>query len=297
MDRYIQLARQYFQQLEGLHLYPSPRSPWSWAWLISTVIWLATLVYFVTAKDKSHDGFYLILVPEVLWLLVTFKITALKEKRLVAAINTRMGASFTSAGECRSHVLSSVMGTPPSEFLKSAKEIDELLSLQRKFRKPSDLTASELAKNIYDRDSKARLLTLLIALVTMTVALSVRTDATLETVFEVFSEPSVRGFAMFVTLLVATAFLAFIGLRICVLAIIDGLASWSAKLLNTSIFSTWTLSYLVRDLVRYHGQALQQSSLKTLERTSDPVPGDAFPDAESNVVSIVSDRPDVRHGT
>jgi hypothetical protein len=177
------------------------------------------------------------------------------------------------------------MAVQPPEFLTAAKEIDDLISLQRKFRKRSDLTLSELARNIYDRDSKARLLTLVIALVSMTVVLAAKSDATLETVFDVYSEPGSRNFIFFVAFLAAVAFFAFVGLRTFVLTVVDGLASWSIKLFGASMFTEWLLSYLVRDLVNYHGRAMVNLQMKDLpEATND----EAVEEVASNVVQIDS---------
>jgi hypothetical protein len=150
-------------------------------------------------------------------------------------------------------MLSSVMAIEPSEFLKVAKEIDDLTTLQRKFRKHSDLTLTEFMKNLYDGDSKARLLTLIIALVSITVALTARGDATLNTVFDVYSNPKNRDYFEIFAIIIAAGFFATIGLRLLALTIVDGLALWSIKLFGSSISSSWLLSHLVRDLIMYHG--------------------------------------------
>lgn len=293
MNHYLNIAKEYFQHLEGLQLYPSLKSFWSWAWIFSTGIWLATLVRFVEMDHatRSAGGFVSILAPEAIWLIVTFRINAWKERQIVDATNRRLGTSFKSASECRCHVLTSVMAVPPSEFLKTAKEIDDLVSLQRKFRKYSDLTLSELGRNIYDRDSKARLLALIIALVSMTVALAAKSDTTLETLFDVYSEPGNRGFLLMVAFVVTVAFIVYVGLRIFVLTVVDALASWTIKLFGGS--KSWLLAYLIRDLVTYHGKAMvvaPQSSEPLQAAIQSGAEGSMLL-LESNVVPIDSSRP------
>lgn len=135
-------------------------------------------------------------------------------------------------------------------FVERLQEIDDLMLLQRKFRKRSDLSWPELGRKIYDRDSKARLLTLLIVPVSMTVALIAKSDATLDTLFEVYSDPGARSILVLLAVVATVIFALFVGLQTLSWTIIDGLTSWSTKLLGTS--QRWALGYLVRDLALYH---------------------------------------------
>jgi len=277
---YIDIAKLYFRHLEGLHLYPSLKTPWALAWLAVTAVWLGTLARFAILDHSSRDemGIATILVPEVLWLLVTFRIQALKERRLVEETNRHLGTSFNSPSECRRHVLAAAVAAHPSEFLRFAKEIDELISLKRKFRKYSDLSWTELGRKIYDRDSKARLLTLMIALVSITVALAAKSDATLETLFEVYSEPTARDFLLMVAAWTAILFALYIGLQVLVRTIIDGLALWSIKLLGGS--PRWLLEYLVRDLVMYHSSIESNLGLRmatSADKVTIDTPADVHP--------------------
>lgn len=252
MNDYVEVAKKYFRDLDGLHLYPW-RSTWFQAWVVSTVVWfLALVVFFAFHRDLGlGTGIPIILVPELLWLALTFRIQTLKESRMVEETNARLGTSFSSPAECRRHVLADAVKASPPDFLRIAKEIDDLIGLQRRFRKSSDQSWAELWRRIYDRDSKARLLTLMIALLSMIVALTARSNATLETLFEVYSEPSARSFMAVISLLAATLFALTIGFQVFVRTLLDGLASWSTKLFGGS--QQWLLGYLVRDLIKYYG--------------------------------------------
>lgn len=288
MKHYLEIAKKYFSDMEGLHLYPSYRTLWFWAWVATTGLWLTSFIYFLATQQSllGRNVHVSILLPEALWLVVAMCISNWKEKRLISATNERYDTSFSSITECRRFLLSSVVAVASSDFLKTAKEIDDLLALQRKFRKYSELTASDLWRKIYDRDSKARLLTLTIALVTMTVALSVRSNATLETLFDVYSEPGNRQFMAFIAGIAASMFFVFVGLQILTLTVVDGLVLWTIKLSRGSMFSGWLLSYLVRDLVLYHGS----SSTESLLSISPDAPNDGVEEVamltESNVVRI-----------
>lgn len=248
---YIDIAKQYFKALEGLHLYPPLKSAWSVAWMIMLAVWAASIAwYFGSHAPDTRPGFWVVLIPEIIWLRITFRIQTLRQQRLVTDTNRRFGTSFSSPEECRRHFLTALLKRPPSSFLSVAKEIDDLMLLQKKFRKHSDLSLSELGRKIYDRDSKARLLTLLIVPVSMAVALIAKSDTTLDTLFEVYSDSGARSLVALLAVAAAVFFALFVGLQTLMWTIMDGLTSWSTKLLGTS--QRWVLGYLVRDLAHYH---------------------------------------------
>lgn len=293
LKHYLGIAKQYFLDMEGLQLYPSYRTLWFWAWLATTGLWLTSFIYFLATQQPllGQNIHVSVLVPEALWLVVVMCISKWKERELISAANRRFETSFSSVTECRRFLLSSAVAVAPYDFLKTATEIEDLLALQRKFRKYSDLTSSDLWSKIYDRDSKARLLALIIALVTMTVALSVRSSATLETLFDVYSEPGNRQFMAFVAGMATLMFVVFVGLQILTLSIVDGLALWAIKLSRGSMFSGWLLSYLVRDLVLYHGLSFTKAPMSiSPNATNDGAEGRAALN-ESNVVKFTATSP------
>lgn len=271
MKHYLEIANRYFNDMEGLHLYPSYRTPLFWAWWATTILWLGSLSYFLVTQQPlvGSNVYVAILVPEILWLVVATSASNWKMKKLIAVTNQRFEASFTSITECRRFLLSAAVSVASSDFLKTANEIDDLLSLQRRFRKYSDLTASDFWRKVYDKDSKARLLTLLIAVVTMTVALSVRSNATLEALFDVYSEPGNRQFMALIAGMAVLMFVVFVGLQILTLTVVDGLALWAIKLSRGSMFSGWLLTYLVRDLVLHHRSSFASAPISKLPDAND----------------------------
>lgn len=255
MKHYLKIAGEYFRHFEGRHLYPSWGNYRLWLWFVASGVWVYALFHFTTSGYTANGAgaFPSIVVPEVIWLVITFWIRSWKDHQIIESTNKEFSSNFQSMEECRLHMLSSVVAKEPSEFLHVAKEIDDLVSLKRKFRKHSDLTWAEFVRSIYDGDSKARLLTLAIVLVSTTVALAVRSEATLDVVFDLFTEPAGQGFLAFLAGIAVLAFFAMIGLRVFAFTVIDVLTSWSIKLLGESMSPGWLLSYIVRDLVNFHG--------------------------------------------
>jgi len=213
------------------------------------------IFHLVTANyaARGASAFSSIVVPEVAWLAITVWIRSWKDRQIIEATNKELAVNFQSIAECRLHMLRSVVAKEPSEFLDVAKEIDNLVSLKRSFRKHSDLTWSDYGRSIYDGDSKARLVTLAIVVVSTTVALAMKSDATLDVVFDLFTAPGGQEFLVFLTGTAIVIFLGLIGLRMIVFTAIDVFASWSIKLLGESMSPNWLLSYFVRDLVTFHG--------------------------------------------
>lgn len=252
MKDYIDIAKQYFKALEGLHLYPSLRTGWPLAWGVMFAIWLASIAWvaFGDHQPGNKPSFLAILIPEIIWFVITARIQTLKQQRSIEEVNRGFGTSFPSSEECRRHLLTVMLKRPPSSFLAVAQEIDDLMSIQKKFRKHSDQSWSELARYIYDRDSKARLLTLMIAALSMIVALTAKSDATLETLFDVYSDPGGQAFLAVIAVGAAVLFMLYMGLQIFFRTVMDGIASWSTKLFGTS--QRWVLGYLVRDLTLHH---------------------------------------------
>lgn len=285
LKHYLKIAGKYFRHFEGRHLYPSCINYRIWLWFLSLGGWMYSLWYFVTSGYAANgaSAFPFIVVPEAIWLGVTFWIRLWKDDQIIEATNRELVSNFKSMDECRLEMLRSVTGKEPSEFLEVAQEIDDLVTLKRKFRKNSDLTWSEFARSIYDSDSKARLLTLAIVLASTTVALSVRSDVTLDAVFDLFTDPAGQGFLLLLAVIVTTIFFGLIGLRVFAFALVEVFVSWSIKLLGKTTSPGWLLSYLVRDLVTFHGSdaSLSESALglKCPESLGDD-------SVESNVVPI-----------
>lgn len=285
MKYYLDIAGKYYRHFEGRHLYPSFSNYRLWLWFIASGAWGYSLYHFSSSGYAAGgaSAFPSIVLPEAAWLGITFWIRAWKDRQIVDATNKALATNFKSMDQCRLHMLGSIVGKESSDFLGVAKEIDDLVSLNRRFRKHSDLTWAEFARGIYDSDSKARLITLAIVLVSTTVALAVRSDATLDTVFGLFFEPSGQGFLAFLAVISALMFFAVMGLRVFAFTVIEVLAAWSIKLLGETMSPNWLLSYLARDLVTFHG-----SDVAVNESTSEPAGGEMseIVSVESNVVPI-----------
>lgn len=284
MKHFLKIAGKYFRHFEGRHLYPSWGNYRLWLWFTSLGGWIYSIWYFATSGYAANgaSAFPFIAVPEAIWLGISFWIRSWKDNQILEATNRELGSNFKSIDECRFQMLRSVTGKEPLEFLEIAKEIDDLVSLKRKFRKNSDLTWAEFIRSIYDSDSKARLLTLAIVLVSTTVALSVRSNVTLDAVFDLFTDPAGQGLLLLIAVIATATFFGLIGLRVFVFTLVEVVTSWSIRFLGETVSPGWLLSYLVRDLVTYHGSNTVSGEVKD---NAEIMVAEAN---ESNVVAIDS---------
>lgn len=289
LKHYLKIAGKYFRHFEGRHLYPSWGNYRLWLWFLSLGGWIYSMWYFVTSGYAANgtSAFPFIVIPEAIWLAITFWIRSWKDRQAIEATNRELASGYKSMAECRLQMLRSVTGKEPSEFLEVAQEIDDLVSLKRKFRKSSELTWVEFARSIYDSDSKARLLTLAIVLVSTIVALSVRSDATLEAVFDLFTDPTGQGFLFLLAVIATVIFFGLIGLRVFIFTLVEFVTSWSIKFLGESVSPGWLLSYFIRDLVTYHGSDPESEDASVEPEKSETVEAEA---SDSNVVAIGSVR-------
>lgn len=272
MKAYLDLAERYFVQFEGRNLYPGWKSWRFWVWIACTTLWGVSLWAYAKPGHIETTKLLAMLAAEVVWLVAGFNMSAWKDRRAVAIINARLGTNFKKMIECRLVVLREIVPVPRTDYLRFVKDMSEAKSLNRAFKRYSDFEPSEIWKAIYDRDSKARLLALTIAVISMLVALVAKSNVTLDTLFDLYSEPSVTRLLSLVESLAVVIFAIFVGFKIFALSVADFFMSWSIRLFGKSVFSDWLLAYLARDLLRFHTVGVDTPSPpeKTMEGDSAP---------------------------
>lgn len=251
MNYYYDVAKRYFLQVEGRHLYPSHKDMLFWAWIVASAGWLLGLVWFMFSNLRtSFVPWAYVLVPEVAWFYITAKISSRKDAEFVRSTNDRHGANLKSAGDCRSLVLRALLGKESEEFLTAAKEIDDLRSLKKNFRRRSDVTLAELVNSLYSGSSKDRLVNFFAILVA--VGLAVKVETTFDDFVQVVTNKDYLAAVAMGAFFVAFAFTALQGLRVLASTLLEVLEWWSARLSDGALGGDWFLAYLGRDLVTYH---------------------------------------------
>ncbi len=260
MKHYSGLAKHYFLELEGLHLYP--RNFWRCVGAGATLLWLIAIGIFIFTQHTAPMIWYkllFLLSTQILWMGVIEKIKEWKKHQFIDKTNSMYNKQIEDVSECRLIHLEVISQAQPSEFLRIANEIENLLILRKKFQGRTQLVISEFWQSIYHPDSKARLITLSLAIVSMLVALSLHSSANLDNLFEALSNKAYWALIFILLVLSAELFFLIFGLRILLSFTMDMYASWYLRF-STDGFEEWLLSYYARDLVSFYKKPIKPES-------------------------------------
>lgn len=252
MKAYIDLAEQYFSQFEGRQLYPGYLSLRFWFWVMASIAFAVALEEYMLPGHIKSSRLAILLAAEIVWLAASFCMSAWKDKQAILAVNKKLGTQFKTRAECKRGILAAMVPVKATEYQAFVKNLSEARKLRQEFKKPSDSAVEEIWRGVYDRDSKSRLLALMLAATSMVVALTAKSNSNLDALFDLYSEPAVARLFYFIELAVVAIFFIIIGVKIIALSIADVATAWAIKIIGRGIFSGWLISYLARDLLEFH---------------------------------------------
>lgn len=272
MDHYMKIAGEHLEEFEGWSLYPGWRSGYVWAGILLAIGWLLALVGVI--MQSGHRFTFMrwdvatVVLFEILWLIALQKIQDSKDIATLGIATEKYKRKFVTVGECRSHALVTNLGIEQSRFLGAAKECKELIDLQRMFRIRADADVAYYLRKVYDPESKARLMAIVLAAISFIAALTVRSIPGDLEVFDLVSNQSFH--ALMILLLLGTAFVYFVGIGMLALGQIvwEGIVMWIVKSGVDKGKNLTALRYLIRDLVRFH--KLEMSKAASLEKKAVP---------------------------
>ena len=255
MNEYYRLADRYFRAFEDRKLYPSWRN-WHWyAWTASVVAlgFFAHHQIGLPARDVGGFSTFVMLAIDLCIAGTAVQISSFKERSVLAAARAEHGQAFGSLDDCRTAVLESLLGTKADKFAATAKECSDLLALQKAHRLRNDFDLADLWRKIYDPDSKARLLAIVMGALALFVALmSKQLPEGSPTLLEILADSGVWQLVRFVVVVAVVVFGLWVGVHAALSAGINATATWWVKLFGRSKRSRLALRYLLKDLVRLH---------------------------------------------
>jgi len=259
MNRLFVTANHYYSALERFGLQYMLKSPWPWllAALLFAFIWQGFA--FVTSGPKLHGTahfldwqFVSLIVLEFAILALSSKLKSEKTKFVLKRINSKYRQSFSSIEQTRRFLLRRLLGRHESEYLSFVDDIQKAIAYQDQLRNPLAFDFSRVLLFLYDPDSKQRIYALLVVIVSVLTALSIREGGSISNVFEFFAGENVALviFAWFLLVI----FLA--GLLMLLLVIRLGVevlwAYLSVRLDGKAARNPYTLKYLQSDLLAFH---------------------------------------------
>ena len=259
MNRLFVTANHYYSVLERFGLQYTLKSPWPWIWAVFLFAFVGQGFSFVTNGTKLHGTdlfldwqFMSLIVLEFAILALSNKLKSEKTKVVLDRINSKYRQSFCSIEQARRFLLKRFLGRCESEYLSFADDIQKAISYQDQLRNPLAFGFSRVLLFLYDPDSKQRIYALMVVVVSVLTALSIREGGSILNVFEFFAGEN-PALVIFVWLLLVL-FLA--GLLMLLLVIRLGIemlwAYLSVRLDGKAARNPYTLKYLQRDLLAFH---------------------------------------------
>jgi uncharacterized membrane protein (DUF441 family) len=255
MNEIRRIAKIYFEEFEGFHLYTKPKTGLFYIWLIAIVAMLATNAATVILLSKNAPDWYsiLALASDVFAALISQSLAKQRNSRIQLIMKTRDGFSFDSLESCKKSRLSSLLGVRPEKFLESADEICRMKEILAQLDPMSSKSIPQIVfRYIYDSRSKDRLLNLGLVFVGVTVTLAATGQANLENLFEAFSNDSFWSFLALLEMLAIVGFLLWILVHTLWFSSSYFFGQWCAKLSRAKFGGNTEVEYMVCDLVRLH---------------------------------------------
>ena len=259
MNRLFVTANHYYSVLERFGVHYILKSPWPWAWAVFLLAFIWQGCAFVTSDTKLQGTalfldwrFLSLLVLEFAILALSMKLKSEKTKVVLERVNSKYRKSFSSIEQTRRFLLRRFLGRRESEYLSVADDIQKAIAHQDQLRNPLAFGFSRVLLFLYDPDSKQRIYALLLVIVSVLTALSIREGGGISNVFEFFSGEN-PALVLFVWLMLVF-FLA--GLLTIIFVIRHGVellwAYLSVRFDGKAARNPHTLRYLQRDLLAFH---------------------------------------------
>lgn len=256
MDEIRRIARIYFQEFEGLHLYPSCKAKLFYGWIFALITMIFVNALFIYLLVTNSVPLWCMIFPiasDALAGILSKRVSCFREHRIKELMNRRVGYSFESVDSCKRDRLATLFGTRPEKFLDAATEINCMKDILISYDKTSqESTFDSVIRSIYDSRSKDRLMNLGLVIAGVVVTLAATNQANLENLFDAFSNDGFLTFIAILELLAVSCFLLWLMLISLLMPIRNTFNQWRAKLSKDIRGGETEISYLVRDLVRLH---------------------------------------------
>jgi hypothetical protein len=250
------IAKIYFEEFEGLHLYTSPRTGLFYVWLIALISMMAINVAFVVLLGSHQIPEWFAAFPlasDVLAALISQRLTKQRDSRIKEVMKLRDGFYFDSLASCKKRRLAGLLGVRPEKFLETADDICRMqVILTRHDPISQESPLQFIARYVYDSRSKDRILNLGLVFAGVVVTLAATSQANLENLFEAYSSNSFWTLMALMEMLAVVVFMIWLWLFTMWFALRHVLNQWWAKLFGGLRGGQTEISYMVCDLVLLH---------------------------------------------
>lgn len=256
MNEIRRIAKIYFEEFEGLHLYTSPRTRLFYVWLIALIAMIAINVAFVVLLGSNQISEWFAVFPlssDVLAAQISQQLTKQRNSRIKEVMKLRDGFDFDSLDTCKKSRLTGLLGVRSEKFLETADDICRMqLILTRHDPSSQESSLQFIARYVYDSRSKDRILNLGLVFVGVVVTLAATGQANLENLFDAYSSNSFWTFMALMEMLAVVTFMVWVWLFTMWFSLRHIFNQWWAKIFGGLHGGQTEISYLICDLVRLH---------------------------------------------
>lgn len=318
MDKYYEMAAEYFQRVEGRHLYPDLISFYWLAWSVTMIGFAYCFGSFLLSIFTEHK-------PTPLWWMFGFEVAFIfsvvaiqvhKQNKLLEsesnALSQKKKFKFEKTKHLRVKHLTTVIGKTPDQFAATAKEISDLMNFEKACRTIFDIEFRDVIRALYDPESKARILSLLLALAALLVTLLKGSE--MAPLADLIPEIEKKGgIAIFSVIVIVRGILYFSALG-CVYVAISQiffvLTFWLSKFSWSQAGNKTMLNHMLRDLVMSYDPTAKPEEKPSIQAEQDtpanPEPSTPTPPIASlptlaagvllgGLASLMWDRKDEKH--
>jgi hypothetical protein len=258
MNEYLRIARQYFDEFERRELYPGIRSWMLWLGFVLFAAWVVAFIHL--GRNGPHVKTWgvdmiMVAVAELAFLLFCNKVQSDKRLRSIERAKSRYAIESDDLDVLKRAALLRLTGAGPQSFLAVAEECSKLMKLKGEHRVASDGSTVSFARRLYDPDSKARLLAIVLSSCAIFVALLPKASPEQGYVLiAAIADPGVRSLIGGVMLLTGMVFFVWIALHQVLESTGGFLRTWITRISPSKSSSDLAVKYFVRDLIALHSR-------------------------------------------
>jgi hypothetical protein len=253
MNQYLYISRNYFNEFEGMKLYPSPKTRSFWFLLSSVVVCIVGFLYTENKINWSKPTSLLVLiVSEFILILAIMHTQEKKKQKTLENFNLKRKTRFSDVEKCKSYLLSDLLRINPSSFLTVAKEIMELKNIEKTLRRSSERFTDNIGRFIFYDSAKERISNYLLALFATLLAILVASGIKLDDWFDVVFSSEYLHQMQYLFIISMFLFLMGLGFLFILMFASETAMNWWIRLPQSKTGSAIELDYMMRDLIRLH---------------------------------------------
>jgi len=253
MNELMRVAGEYFNRMEGRHLYPGWRTRHWYMVLLSSAAFIGFAWYgFVRLNDHQVSGMLLVplLAAEFGIIWATDGVTRYRRKKLTGADIKHQAKANEQIDPLRIAALEELLMVPRSQFLRIAKDAQELIKLNKDYRLSTERGFADFLEVVSSTESRGRVWAVTLALISLIATLVVREAPADFDFVALMLEDGAKSILLLLALTVF-CFGIYIAVSTMISVVMQGMRMWLAKLRGQHQ-SNFALRYFMRDLIRLH---------------------------------------------